>query len=446
MSTVHTCSRLRNSMGNVIVIGAQWGDEGKGKIVDLLCGQADMVVRYQGGPNAGHTITTGGHRTLLHHIPSGILHPDCLCLMGNGMVVDPERLLAEIEELREAGIEVDGRLFLSHRAHLIFPHHHTLDAAMEEEGRYRIGTTRRGVGLAYQSKAARIGIRPADLATEPELRRRLSLGLQLHAAWRAVFSSAPSFTLEDLLQWAGDCRRRLEPYVDDTVERLHRAVDQGKRILFEGSQGTLLDVDHGTYPYVTSSNTTAGAVCAGAGIGPQWIHGVVGVFKAYATRVGEGPLPTEEKGESGETLRRRGREFGTTTGRARRCGWFDVVAARYAVRLNGLSLAALTLLDVLDEFEEIRLAVAYDTGSGTITQMPAAHTDLQKARPIYETLPGWRTDVTSCRRWDDLPAPARALVERLESLLGVSFLILSVGPGREQTIIRDRKVFETLFD
>ncbi len=432
-------------MGNVIVIGAQWGDEGKGKIVDLLCGRADVVVRFQGGPNAGHTVSVAGRKTFLHHVPSGILHPERLCLLGNGMVVDPDRFLKEVADLQAAGVEVDGRLFLSRRAHLIFPHHRALDQAAEEQPEHRIGTTRRGVGQAYMAKALRVGVRGVDLDDDAELRRRLTLALRLHHAFKEAIPGLPHVTLEESLEAAASYRRRLAPYLDDTGSRLQDALEAGRRVLFEGSQGTLLDVDHGTYPFVTSSNTVAGAACTGAGVGPAQIQAAVGVYKAYATRVGEGPMPTEETGQVGEGLRQRGREFGTTTGRPRRCGWFDAVAGRYAARVNGLRVAALTLLDVLDASPEIQVAVAYDTPSGRIDRFPSSPAALSAARPVYETLPGWEQDTSGCRAWDDLPARARDFVERLETLLGVRFVLISVGADRDQTIEREAGALDALF-
>ena len=431
-------------MANIVVIGAQWGDEGKGKIVDLLCDRVDVVARFQGGPNAGHTVVVDGRRTSLHHIPSGILHPGRLCLLGNGMVVDPEGFLAEIEALEAAGLSVRGRILLSDRAHLILPHQRALDVALEDEGSLRIGTTRRGVGHAYQAKSARLGVRVADLSEGDELRRRLRISLRLYDSWRAGLPALPAFTLEELLRFADAQRQALAPWVGDTVERLHEALAAGRRILFEGSQGALLDVDHGTYPFVTSSSTVAGGACAGAGIGPGLIGGAFGVYKAYATRVGEGPLPTEETGEVGRRLRERGREYGTTTGRPRRCGWFDAVAGRYAARVNGLRLGALMLLDVLDDFETLRVAVAYETADGLVHTLPASISRLSAASPVYETLPGWRSDTSGCRRWEDLPAAARTYVERLETAMGMRFAIVSVGPDRQQSIIRDAAALDAL--
>jgi adenylosuccinate synthase len=432
-------------MANVIVVGAQWGDEGKGKVVDLLCHRVEVVARFQGGPNAGHTVSVGGEKTFLHHIPSGILHPGRLCLLGNGMVVDPDRFLGEVETLETAGYDVEGRLFLSDRAHLIFPHHLDLDQGFETDQANRIGTTKRGVGQAYQAKSIRVGVRGADLGDAEELNRRLGLALRMHEAWRGMIPSLEPVSLDDLLETAASFRERLAPYLDDTTERLHAALDQGKKVLFEGSQGALLDVDHGTYPFVTSSNTVVGAACAGAGVGPAQIDGAIGVFKAYGTRVGEGPMPTEELGEVGEKMRQAGHEFGTTTGRPRRCGWFDAVAGRYATRINGLTVGALTKLDVLDGFAELQIAVAYDTPGGRLQRFPAALCDLKAAQPVYETVPGWESDTSSCRHWSDLPRRARDFVERLEALLGVRFALVSVGADRDQTIIRDPAVLDGLF-
>jgi adenylosuccinate synthase len=428
-------------MAHAIVIGAQWGDEGKGKIVDLLCPRVDAVVRFQGGPNAGHTVSVSGKKTFLHHIPSGILHAGKICILGNGMVIDPDGFLKEVEALRAAGLDPEGRLFLSDRAQIIFPHHRQRDVATEDGGAQHIGTTRRGVGPTYQAKVIRVGLRGADLNDPAELTRRLKAARALDPAWPA----GDDGNLETIQARALDIHRRLAPYLDDTVVRLQDLLDSGGKVLFEGSQGTLLDVDHGTYPYVTSSNTVAGAACAGAGVGPNVLQGAIGVFKAYATRVGEGPMPTEETGAVGDTIRERGNEYGTTTGRPRRCGWFDAVAGRHAVRVNGLKLAALTLLDVLDTLDSIQVAVAYETPAGRIQHMPASVSQLAAARPVYETLPGWGSDTTACRSWQDLPAAAQALVERLEALIGVRFAVISVGPDREQTIIRDAAALDALF-
>ncbi len=428
-------------MAHAIVIGAQWGDEGKGKIVDLLCPRVDAVVRFQGGPNAGHTVSVSGHKTFLHHIPSGILHPGKVCILGNGMVIDPDGFLAEVEALRAAGLDPEGRLFLSDRAQIIFPHHRRRDAATEDGGAQHIGTTRRGVGPTYQAKVIRVGIRGADLDDGEELARRLAAARSLDPAWPA----GEEGNLDTILAAARDIHRRLAPYLDDTVVRLNDLLDSGGKVLFEGSQGTLLDVDHGTYPYVTSSNTVAGAACAGAGVGPSVLQGAIGVFKAYATRVGEGPMPSEESGAMGDTIRERGHEYGTTTGRPRRCGWFDAVAGRHAVRVNGLKLGALTLLDVLDTLDTIQIAVAYDTPAGRTQHVPASVSQLAAARPVYETVPGWGEDTTGCSSWDDLPAAARAFVERLEELIGVHFAVVSVGPDREQTIIRDAAALDAIF-
>ena len=432
-------------MGNVVIIGAQWGDEGKGKIVDLLCERVDVVVRFQGGPNAGHTVSAEGKKTFLHHIPTGILHPGRICLLGNGMVVDPEGFLAEIRALEEGGVEVAGRLFLSHRAQWILPHHRALDCGLEQEGALKIGTTRKGVGHAYQAKAARVGIRACDVEDGAELERRMALSLRAYDAWRTQLPELPGFSVKELVAAALRYRQELAPYLADTVERLQTAIAAGQRVLFEGSQGTLLDMDHGTYPFVTSSNTVAGAACAGAGVGPGQIQGVLGVYKAYATRVGEGPMPTEDSGPDGERLRERGQEYGTTTGRPRRCGWFDAVAGRYAARINGLSVGALTLLDVLDGFEEVKVGIAYETPSGRMNRISASAARLARCRPVYETLSGWQADIGKCRSWEGLPAEARAFVERLEAAIGIRFAIVSVGPDRDDTIIRDPAALDALF-
>ncbi|MFQ5718617.1 MAG: adenylosuccinate synthase [Acidobacteriota bacterium] len=432
-------------MGNVVIIGAQWGDEGKGKVVDLLCERVDMVVRFQGGPNAGHTVSVAGKKTFLHHIPTGVLHPDCTCILGNGMVIDPEGFLEEIEGLASSGVACQGRLFVSDRAQWILPHHRALDRALETEGALKIGTTRKGVGYAYQSKASRVGLRACDVSPGADLDHRLGLSLRGYEAWRRHLPDLPEFTVEEMRDAVLGFSRGLAPYVDDTVERVHMTLAAGRPVLFEGSQGTLLDMDHGTYPFVTSSSTVAGAACAGAGVGPGQIDGVLGVFKAYATRVGEGPMPTEETGPAGEALRQRGHEFGTTTGRPRRCGWFDAVAGRHAAQVNGLQVGALMLLDVLDEFASIQICVAHETSSGRVSRLAASPVDLAASRPVYETVPGWRSGTRGCRTWEELPDAARGYVRRLEALVGVRFVLISVGPDRSQTIVRDPAALDALF-
>ncbi len=425
-------------MSSFVVLGAQWGDEGKGKIVDLLTERVDIVARYGGGPNAGHTICAGERRFALHHIPSGILRDNVLCVIGNGVVVDPGSLLKEIGDLRSAGVRVEGNLRLSDRAHVILPYHRGCDIAREEAARTgKIGTTRLGVGPSYESKAGRYGVRVADLDDEqtlPEKIRRLA-GM-LRAAWGAAlpaeFNPPPEEVAEEYLKHG----RALRPFVADTSMLLNRRLDEAAVVLCEGAQGTMLDLDHGTYPYVTSSTSTAGGACTGLGISPIRIDGVLGVLKAYSTRVGEGPFPTEQDNETGRMIRERGREFGSTTGRPRRCGWFDALVARYSVMINQIECLALTLFDVLDGFDEIPVCVAYEHEGKRLETLPADPAVLFRCRPVYEMLRGWRQDTSSCSSFEDLPRPARAYVERIETLVGCEIGIISISPLRERTIVR----------
>jgi adenylosuccinate synthase len=423
---------------NLVVLGAQWGDEGKGKIVDLLSSHFSIVARYQGGHNAGHTVYVAGQKFILRLIPSGILHPGVTCVIGNGVVVDPQALLAEIDELERAGIRVGDRLVISDKAHVILPYHRELDLLSEaRRGERRIGTTSRGIGPAYEDKIGRRGIRLGDLA-DPAL---LEGAIQQNVAARnrLIGESMMDWRVvqRDLLEaWT-----RMRPWVKDVSLFLAQAQAEGRRILFEGAQGTLLDIDHGTYPYVTSSSATVGGVCTGLGIGPRAIGAVVGVAKAYTTRVGEGPLPTELHGAAGDRLRETGREFGAVTGRPRRCGWFDAVAVRYAARVNGLDALALTKLDVLDGLGEIQIATSYRSRGATLTELPADAGQLLSAEPVYETMPGWSRPASGVRAFDDLPGEARRYVARLEAITGVRVGIISTGSAREDTIIRDHALF-----
>ena len=417
----------------VIVVGGQWGDEGKGKIVDHLTARAQGVVRYQGGPNAGHTVVVDGRRFALRHLPSGILHPRVLSIVGNGVVVDPASLLQEIQDIRAAGVKVDANLRISDRAHVILPEHRVLDAQSEDaKGEAKIGTTRRGIGPAYESKVARLGVRMADLR-DPQLFKD-KLAAYRSARFRRLTDqpATDEKTEETYLEYA----QLLEPFITDTVELLHSRMEAGDRLLFEGAQGTLLDLDHGTYPFVTSSNSSAGGACTGSGVGPARVTGVLGVFKAYCSRVGSGPFPTEQKGESGDRIRERGREYGTVTGRPRRCGWFDGVLGRYAVKVNSMECAALTLLDVLDEFDHIPVAVAYEYQGGRIESLPADLEAFGRCQPVYEVFPGWREPITGVRRFEDLPSACRAYVDRMEKLLQCEIGLVSVGPDRAQTLGR----------
>jgi len=423
---------------NLVVLGAQWGDEGKGKIVDLLSSHFSIVARYQGGHNAGHTVYAAGKKFVLRLIPSGILQPGVTCVIGNGVVVDPEALLAEVDELERAGIHVGDRLVISDKAHVILPYHRELDLLSEaRRGERRIGTTSRGIGPAYEDKIGRRGIRLGDL-TDPAL---LEGAIQHNVAARNRLIG------ESTMDWRAVQRdlmaawTRIRPWVKDVSRFLAQAQAEGRRILFEGAQGTLLDIDHGTYPYVTSSSATVGGVCTGLGVGPRAIGAVVGVVKAYTTRVGEGPLPTELHGELGDRLRESGREFGAVTGRPRRCGWFDAVAVRYAARVNGLDALALTKLDVLDGIGEIQVATAYRSRGATLTAFPGDVGQVLSAEPVYETVPGWPRPTSGVRTYDDLPAEARRYVARLEEITGVRVAIISTGSGREDTIIRDHALF-----
>jgi adenylosuccinate synthase len=425
-------------MSNVVIVGAQWGDEGKGKIVDLFTSWADVVVRYQGGANAGHTLVVGGTKTVLHLVPSGVLHPGKRCFIGNGVVVDPEALSQEIDILKSRGLLVEPQqLVVSENAHVIFPYHKRIDLGREEKsGRKKIGTTGRGIGPCYEDKVARRGIRMRDLLKPEVLRERLKERIAEANAQIAALGGE-QVKLETVHAEAARLGQKLAEYVGDASEKLAHEVERGKAVLFEGAQGTLLDVDHGTYPYVTSSNTVAGNAAVGAGLGPTCIHSVIGITKAYTTRVGNGPLPTELDDASGERLRTVGAEFGATTGRPRRCGWMDALVLRYAARVNGLSGLALTKLDVLTGFDKVQVAVAYKLPSGkTLQEFPSDPELLATAQPVYEELPGWKEPIGDLRQYEELPANARRYVERVEQLVGVEAIAVSVGAERAQTIVR----------
>jgi len=418
-------------MPNTIVVGTQWGDEGKGKVVDVLARSAGAVVRFQGGNNAGHTLVVNGETVILHLIPSGILHADKRCLIGNGVVVDPQVLLGELDALAARGRPVaPPQLGISGNAHVIMPYHRLLDSLRESAlGAGAIGTTKKGIGPTYEDKVARRGVRFAEFIRPDVLRARVEAVLPVknqEIAWRGGEPLTVDAVLSEYLPLA----ERLAPFATDSVATLAAVRASGESILFEGAQGTFLDIDHGTYPFVTSSNTVAGSACAGSGVGPTAIDEVVGITKAYTTRVGSGPFPTELTGPIGERLRAIGHEFGATTGRPRRCGWFDAALVRHAALLNGLTRIALTKLDVLTGLPELSIGVRYDGCEG----LPPA--GLSAAEPVYEVMPGWDTDITGCRRYEDLPAAARAYVERLEALVGVPIGLVSVGPDREATIAR----------
>jgi adenylosuccinate synthase len=422
-------------MANVIIVGMQWGDEGKGKIVDLLCPAFDGVVRYQGGHNAGHTVKFRDRHFSLRLIPSGILHADMLCVMGNGMVVAPDAFLQELDQLAAAGVRFDGRLFLSNRAHVLLSCHAALDVAREEaRGANRIGTTSRGIGPAYEAKASRYGLRTCDLFA-PNLEELLAVQLERAGAELANLGAAP---LPPVAAYVEQCRAwaaRLAPVLADTEQLLNAWIAAGKSLLFEGAQGTLLDLDHGTYPFVTSSNSTAGGACTGTGVAPTRIDGAIGVLKAYTTRVGGGPFPGELIDARGEFLRQRGNEFGTVTGRPRRCGWLDTVVARYACLLNGIDTIALTKLDVLDAFDEIPVCVGYRLGGEVVRDLPPDRWSLETAEPVLRTLKGWKTSTVGILDEAGLPPAARDYIAFIEQELAAPITLVSTGPRREETLI-----------
>lgn len=421
-------------MPNTVLIGAQWGDEGKGKVIDVLTAQADMVVRYQGGSNAGHTVVTGGKKYVLHLIPSGILHAGKPCVIGNGVVVDPLELLEEIKMVESHGFVTAGRLTVSDRAHLAMTYHRALDKAAETGrgiGR-KIGTTGRGIGPTYGDKVARCGLRMGDLV-QPDFPVRLTE--RINDANRELATlGAGLIDLKQTLEVYARAACELAPYVTDTVALVHAADRAGRSILLEGAQGTMLDIDFGTYPFVTSSNPTAGGACTGSGLSPRRIDRVVGVIKCYTTRVGEGPFPTELNDDTGELLRQRGKEFGATTGRPRRCGWFDAVVGRYAAAVNGVDFWAMTKLDVLDTLPVLRICTAYEGDNVRHETFPASLSVLSRCRPVYEEMAGWMEPTSHITRYEDLPLKARAYVERLVTLIGGRLGILSVGPARETTL------------
>jgi adenylosuccinate synthase len=424
-------------MSNVAIIGAQWGDEGKGKVVDLFTDEADIVVRFQGGNNAGHTLVVNGDKTILHLVPSGALHPNKLCVIGNGVVVDPEILIDEIQTLKRRGHLVDDeQLRISEQAHVIMPYHKAIDLARERlRGKGKIGTTGRGIGPAYEDKVARTGIRFVDLLEEDTFREKLQRNIEEKNIYLKAILKEKTLDFDKIHVSYGRYREKLRKYVTNTGLLLDQEMRAGKRVLFEGAQGTLLDVDHGTYPYVTSSSTVTGGACSGSGVGPQHIQQVIGISKAYTTRVGSGPFPTELDGPDGETLRREGAEFGATTGRSRRCGWFDAVGVRHAVRMNGMTGIALTKLDVLTGFKKIPICTAYRYESQDLHEFPASSKVMHSAQPVYEELAGWETPLDDARNFSDLPVAAQKYVRRIEEVVGTKIILVSVGPGREQTIL-----------
>jgi adenylosuccinate synthase len=422
-----------SSRKTIVVVGAQWGDEGKGKLVDVLAERADWVVRYQGGANAGHTVHIGDDTFILHQIPSGILHTGVHCAIGNGVVLDPETLFTEIDQLVGDGVDVEGRLYVSDRAHLVLPYHKLLDGESSSASR-EIGTTGRGIGPAYEDKAGRRGIRVSDLRHPERLAGQVERGVAHANAQLAGFGAAERADVASTLRALDAAAPRLLPLAADVGLLVHRAIAAGASVLLEGAQGSLLDVDHGTYPYVTSSSTTAGGAAVGAGIAASAIQGVLGVVKAYTTRVGNGPLPTELEDEAADELRRLGNEFGATTGRPRRCGWFDAVVVRYAARVNGLTGLAVTKLDVLDSFDRLALCTGYEIEGEACTDFPGDPIALERASPRYEWMEGWRQPTSGVRTIDDLPAAARRYLERIESLVEAPIAYVSVGTRRDQII------------
>src|SRR4051812_4360010 len=433
----------------IVIIGAQWGDEGKGKVVDLLADRFDIVARYQGGHNAGHSVYVGDKAFVLRLLPSGIIHPDKTCVLGNGMVIDPKAFFEEIDQMSAQGIEITPeRLKVSSRAHLIMPYHKALDHTSEERlGNEKIGTTLRGIGPAYEDKAGRRGIRVADALSADVLRMRIERNLEEANRIIVLYGQQP-LRADEIYDEIAPLVERLRPFVTETSHFLSEARKQNKKILLEGAQATLLDVDHGTYPYVTSSNPTAGGASVGAGIPPHHITGVLGIVRTYATRVGEGPFPTEMlegEAEMAELIRERGNEYGSVTRRPRRCGWFDAVATRYAAELNGFDSIALTKLDVLDTLDEIKVCVGYEVNGKRVDTFPAVASALRLIKPIYETLPGWNNDTLGTTSFDALPDNARKYVEFLSSHIGVEIGLISTGPERDQTVIIQGSTMENWF-
>ncbi len=428
---------MGTAMSNAVIVGTQWGDEGKAKVIDYLTERSDVVIRFQGGANAGHTVIADGRKFVFHLVPSGIMYPGKTCIVGNGVVFDAEQFLHEVDELDTHGISVAGRLFVSGLAHMVLPYHKITDAARESSmGKGKIGTTGRGIGPAYADKINRTGLRVGDLCNWDHFVAQMKEGFELHRTIiTTVFNGEFDLTFEAILEKYKGIRERMLPFISDTADMLFTAQRENKRLLFEGAQGTFLDIDHGTYPFVTSSNTISGCACTGSGVGPTAINHVIGIVKTYTTRVGNGPFPTELDDADGELLRKEGGEFGATTGRPRRCGWFDSVMVRKSVQLNGLTRFALTKLDVLNHFDEIKICTHYEIDGKRYDQFPVDTTLLQKAVPVYETMPGWKCSLDGCTTWDSLPEAARNYVERLRKLCyDIPALIVSVGPDRTQTI------------
>jgi adenylosuccinate synthase len=417
-----------------ILVGAQWGDEGKGKVVDLLADQSHIVARYQGGANAGHTLVVDGKKYILHLIPSGILHEHVICVIGNGVVIDPVALMEEIELLESSGISVRGRLKISHKAHLIMPYHKLLDQLQERD--QKVGTTGRGIGPAYIDKYSRTGIRIVDLLDRVVLEEKLRRGIAEKNDWFRKVYDAPELDVEKTVAEYMEFDKRIDEYITDTTAYINEAWRSGKNLLLEGAQGALLDIDHGTYPFVTSSSPTSGGACTGLGLPPTAITGVTGIAKAYCTRVGNGPFPTELLDDTGERLRQEGWEFGSTTGRPRRCGWLDLFALKYSAMINGITEIVLTKLDVLNSFSEIKVCTGYEIDGRPVKYFPSDCGTLDRVTPVYETLPGWCTSLKECRRYDDLPLRTREYIELIERFVGARVDYIGTGPGREETIVR----------
>lgn len=429
-----SCSEKTTTMSVKIIVGAQWGDEGKGKVVDMLTEQSDIVARYQGGANAGHTIVVGGTKYVLHLIPSGILHDGVTCVIGNGVVIDPVALMDEIHRLESLGISIKGRLKISHKAHLIMPYHKLLDQLQESD--QKIGTTGRGIGPAYIDKYNRSGIRIVDLLDRPSLEEKLRRAIAQKNEWFRKVYDAPELDVEKTVAEYLEFDKQIDEYITDTTSFLNEAWRGGKHLLLEGAQGALLDVDHGTYPFVTSSSPTSGGACTGLGLPPTAITGVVGIVKAYSTRVGNGPFPTELHNEIGERLRSEGGEFGATTGRPRRCGWLDLFALRYSAMINGITEIVLTKLDVLNNFSEIGVCTSYQLDGRTLKYFPSECDSLERVEPQYQMLPGWNTSLEGCRQWDDLPAATQQYISFIEEFVGAKVTYIGTGPGREQIVVR----------
>jgi adenylosuccinate synthase len=420
-------------MSDVVVVGAQWGDEGKGKIVDVYTERARIVARYQGGHNAGHTVVVGDETFILHLIPSGVLHEGKTCVIGNGVVVSPEALVKEMDTLTRRGFSMEGRLFISDRAHLIMPYHIALDLAREDRsGEKAIGTTGRGIGPAYEDKAARFGIRVGDLLDPGVFRERLTAVLDIKNFILTKYYGVDGYDEGEVFDSTLALVERFRSFITDTTDLLHRAIASGDNILFEGAQGSHLDVDHGTYPYVTSSSTVAGGACTGTGIGPYTVNAVIGISKAYTTRVGGGPFPTELTDEMGDRIREEGGEYGATTGRPRRCGWFDAVVVRQSARLNGMTGLVITKLDVLDGLDPIRICVGYTCEGKKYDQVPAGLRELENCCPVYEEHPGWSAPTAGCRDWNDLPGEAKSYIRRIEELTEVRIAAVSTGQERSE--------------